>query len=45
MTILSWSKYDLQKKISNLENCCEKWGLGLNLDKTKVMDLTNKGLP
>ena len=23
-TILSWSKYDLQKKMSNLENCCEK---------------------
>ena len=24
LTILSWSKYDLQKKISNLENYCEK---------------------
>ena len=23
LTILSWSKYDLQKKISNLENYCE----------------------
>ena len=26
LTILSWSKYDLQKKMSNLENYCEKWG-------------------
>ena len=34
LTILSWSKYELQKKISNY---CEKWGLELNLDKTKVM--------
>ena len=23
LTLLSWSKYDLQKKISNLENYCE----------------------
>ena len=35
LTILSWSKYDLQKKVSNLENYCEKWGLELNLDKTQ----------
>ena len=27
LTILSWPKYDLQKKISNLENYSEKWGL------------------
>ena len=35
LTILSWSKCDLQKKMSNLENYCEKWGLELNLDKTQ----------
>ena len=35
LTILSWSKYYLQKKVSNLENYCEKWGLELNLDKTQ----------
>ena len=43
LTILSKSKYDLQKKISNLENYCEKWGLEVNLDKTKVMVLTKQG--
>ena len=34
LTILSWSMYDLQKKISNFGNYCEKWGLD-NLDKTQ----------
>ena len=43
LTILSWSKYDLQKKKSNLENYCEKWGLELNLDKTKVMIFNKSG--
>ena len=37
LTILYWSKYDLQKKISNLENYCEKRGLELKLYKTKVL--------
>ena len=37
LKILSWSKYHLQKKISNLENYCEKRGLELNLYKTKVV--------
>ena len=36
LTILSWSKYDLQKKIPILENYFEKWRLELILDKTKV---------
>ena len=43
LIILSWSKYDLQKKISNFENYCEKWGLELNLDKTKVMIFHKQG--
>ena len=43
LTILSSSKYDLQKKISNLENYCEKWGLELNLGKTKVMTFNKQG--
>ena len=37
LAILSCSKYDLQNKISNVENYWEKLGLKLNLDKTKVM--------
>ena len=46
LTKLSWSKYDLLKKISNLENYCEKLGLELNFDKTKVMVFNKKkGLP
>ena len=40
---MSWSKHDIQKKISNLENHCEKWGLELNLDKTKVMIFNKQG--
>ena len=36
LTILSWSKYDLQKKIPILENYFEKWRLELILDKTKI---------
>ena len=36
LTILSWSKYVLQKKIPILENYFEKWRLELILDKTKV---------
>ena len=43
LTILSWSKYDLQKNLSNLENYSEKWGLELNLDKTKVMIFNKQG--
>ena len=43
LTKLSWSKYDLLKKISNLENYCEKLGLELNFDKTKVMVFNKKG--
>ena len=36
LKILSWSKYDLQKKIPISENYCEKWRLEFILDKTKV---------
>ena len=36
LKILSWSKYDLQKKIPILENYCEKWRLEFILDQTKV---------
>ena len=36
LTILSWSKYVLQKKIPILENYFEKWRLELILDKTKI---------
>ena len=36
LKILSWSKYDLQKKIPILENYGEKWRLEFILDKTKV---------
>ena len=43
LTILSWSKYDLQKKISNLGNYCEIWGLELNLDKTRAMVFRKQG--
>ena len=35
LTILSWSKYDLRKKLYKLEHYCEKWGLELNLDKLR----------
>ena len=37
------TKEDLQKKISNLENYCEKQELELNLDKIKVMIFDKKG--
>ena len=36
LKILSWSKYDLQKKMPILENYGEKWRLEFILDKTKV---------
>ena len=43
LTRLSWSKHHLQKKISDVENYCEKWGLELNLDETKVMIFNKQG--
>ena len=43
MAILSWSKHDLQKKVTNLENYCAKCGPELNLNKSKVIIFNKKG--
>ena len=43
LTELSWPKYDLKKNLSDLENYCDKWGLELNLDNTKVMIFNKHG--
>ena len=43
LLILSLSKEDLQCKIACLENFCNKWGLELNLSKTKIMIFNRQG--
>ena len=43
IVLLSDSVVDLQKKILCLENYCKKWGLTVNMDKTKVVVFKNGG--
>ena len=43
LTILSLSKEDLQNRINILEEYCVKWGLDLNLSKTKVLIFNKQG--
>ena len=43
LVIFSLSKEDLQKRISILGQYSNKWGLELNLSKTKIMIFSNQG--
>ena len=43
IAIVSDSVLDLQKKINCLEEYCRKWGLKVNMDKTKVVVFKNGG--
>ena len=43
LTIFSLSKEDLQKRISILKQYSNKWGLELNLSKTKIMIFNKQG--
>ena len=43
LAILALSKEDLQSKLENLNNYCKKWGLQVNLNKTKVMVFNKSG--
>eukprot|EP00745_Piridium_sociabile_P014687 TRINITY_DN21651_c0_g1_i6.p1 TRINITY_DN21651_c0_g1~~TRINITY_DN21651_c0_g1_i6.p1 ORF type:complete len:655 (+),score=42.51 TRINITY_DN21651_c0_g1_i6:130-2094(+) len=43
IVLVSDSVTDLQKKIVCLENYCKKWGLTVNMDKTKVVVFKNGG--
>lgn len=43
IALVSDSVVDLQKKIDCLEHYCKKWGLTVNMDKTKVVVFKNGG--
>ena len=43
IALVSDSVADLQKKITCLEQYCKKWGLSVNMDKTKVVVFKNGG--
>ena len=43
IVLVSDSVLDLQRKILCLENYCKKWGLTVNMDKTKVVVFKNGG--
>jgi len=43
IALVSDSVVDLQKKINCLESYCKKWGLSVNMDKTKVVVFKNGG--
>ena len=42
LVIMSTSKDALQKCLYNLEQYCDKWKLEVNINKTKLLNLTNK---
>ena len=43
LSILSLSKEDLQNKLDTLQSYCTKWGLKVNLQKTKIMIFNKSG--
>ena len=43
MVILGSSPIDLQDKLNNLNNYCLKWGLTVNIAKTKIMVFRKRG--
>uniref|UniRef100_A0A0G4HX64 Reverse transcriptase domain-containing protein n=1 Tax=Chromera velia CCMP2878 TaxID=1169474 RepID=A0A0G4HX64_9ALVE len=43
LVIFGHSPQDLQKRIDRLATYCDKWGLTVNLKKTKVMRLAGRG--
>ena len=44
LVILSESSKGLQRAIDRLQNYCSKWGLTINIDKTKVLIFNPRGL-
>ena len=43
MVVLGKDKDDLQRSLNLLEKYCDKWGLTVNTEKTKIMVFRNKG--
>lgn len=43
MVVLGKDKDDLQRSLNLLEKYCDKWGLTVNTDKTKIMVFRNRG--